>query len=227
MASKLPPTTLVRANDTHPLIPTRFENSVLAKIANSDEHLAAIFELDNATNDRLLAENGFLPGIGIHELLFGVPYYRIVNAAFTHAHPLGSRFNGPDRGAWYASFAIETAHAEVAYHKTLELAEIGVYDDEVTYRDYLADFSADLHDLRLGDPAFTPCLHPDKYTDSQDLARDLLSVGAIGVVYPSVRHKGGTCIACFRPAVVSNVRESKVYRFSWTGTTTPAIEEVT
>ena len=28
---------------------------------------------------------------GIHELVFGVPYYWIVNAAFCHAHPLGSR----------------------------------------------------------------------------------------------------------------------------------------
>ena len=25
--------------------------------------------------------------------------------AFAHAHPFGSRFNGPDRGAWYAAFA--------------------------------------------------------------------------------------------------------------------------
>lgn len=43
----------------------------------------------------------------------GVPYYRIVNAAFTHAHPLGSRFNDPDRGAWYAAFELETAQAEI------------------------------------------------------------------------------------------------------------------
>jgi hypothetical protein len=46
--------------------------------------------------------------------VFGVPNYRIVNAAFVHAHPLGSRFNGPDRGAWYAGFEVETSQAEVA-----------------------------------------------------------------------------------------------------------------
>jgi hypothetical protein len=27
-----------------------------------------------------------------------------------------------------------------------------------------------------------------------------------GLLYPSVRHRGGTCLACFRPALVVNVR---------------------
>jgi hypothetical protein len=44
-------------------------------------------------DNRLLAENNLLPGIGIHELVFGIPHYRIVNAAFCHVQPLGSRFN--------------------------------------------------------------------------------------------------------------------------------------
>ena len=93
----LPRTSLVRRNDTHRLIPSKYsepDGSVLARIADDDRHLADIFDLDNATNDRLLAENELLPGIGVHELVFGVQYYRIVNAAFTHANPLGSRFSG-------------------------------------------------------------------------------------------------------------------------------------
>ena len=31
--------------------------------------------------------------------------------------------------------------------------------------------------------------------------------GSAGIVHPSVRHKGGVCIACFRPPLVLNVRE--------------------
>lgn len=121
-----PPTTLIRRNDTHRLIPSKYsegDDSVLARIADNDAHLADIFDLDNATNDRLVAENNLLPGIGIDELVFGVPYFRIVNAAFCHAHPQGSRFNGPDRGAWYAAFVVETSQAEIAWHKSIELAE--------------------------------------------------------------------------------------------------------
>jgi RES domain-containing protein len=222
---ELPPISLVRRNDTHRLIPSKYTEdgtSVLARIADNDAHLADIFDLDNATNDRLLAENELLPGIGVHELVFGLPYYRIVNAAFTHPHPLGSRFNGPDRGAWYAAFELKTAQAEVAFHKTLELAEIGRFVDDVTCDDYPADFSAELHDLRNAS-AFRDCLDPKSYVKSQGLAERLLAAGSLGVVYPSVRRSGGTCLACFRPALVMNVRKGPTYRFRWNGETTPTI----
>jgi RES domain-containing protein len=222
---ELPPVSLVRRNDTHRLIPSKYTEdgaSVLARIADNDAHLADIFDLDNATNDRLLAENELLPGIGVHELVFGVPYYRIVNAAFTHPHPLGSRFNGPDRGAWYAAFELKTAQTEVAFHKTLDLAEIGRFIDDVTFDDYPADFSAELHDLRSAS-AFKDCLDPESYVKSQALAERLLEAGSLGVVYPSVRRSVGTCLACFRPALVMNVRKGATYRFRWHGDPTPII----
>ncbi len=226
--TELPPTSLVRRNDTHRLVPSKYSDdgaSVLALIADDPAQLSAVLDLDNAANDRLLAERERLPGIGVHELVFGLPYHRIVNAAFTHAHPLGSRFNGPERGAWYAAFAIRTAKAEVAFHKSLHLAEIGRFEDDVTFDDYLADFSGEFHDLR--DAAeFAACLGPDSYVTSQELAERLLGAGSLGVVYPSVRHRGGACIACFRPALVTHVRKGASYRFTWSGSPTPAIESV-
>jgi hypothetical protein len=223
-AAALPGTARVRRHDAHRLIPSKYsdEGSALARIADSDTHLADLFDLDNATNDRLLAENNRLPGIGVHELVFGVPHYRIVNAVFTHAHPLGSRFNGPDRGAWYAGFELKTAQAEVAFHKSVQLAEIGRFEDEVTYDDYLADLVGEFHDLRAG-ASFAEYLNPESYVESQALAERLLEAGSLGVVYPSVRRKGGTCIVCFRPALVSHVRKGKTYRFRWQGEARPAI----
>lgn len=221
----LPPVSLVRRYDTHRLIPSKYSDdgaSVLARIADDDAHLAEIFDLDHATNDRLLAENDRLPGIGVHELIFGVPYYRMVNAAFAHAHPLGGRFNSPERGAWYTAFELKTAQSEVAFHKTVHLAEIGRFEDEVTFDDYLSDFSAELHDLRRPG-AFKDCLDPDSYVQSQALAERLQAAGSLGVVYPSVRRPEGTCLACFRPALVGNVRKGSTYRFRWTGNPTPTI----
>ena len=223
-----PSTILVRQNDTHRLIPSKYSeggDSVLTRIADDDIHLKDIFDLDNATNDRLLAENNLLPGIGIHELVFGVPYFRIVNAAFCHAHPLGSRFNGPERGVWYAGFEVETSQAEVAYHKSLELAEIDWFDEEVTYDDYLADFSAEFHDIR-DLKQFNKCLDPDSYLASQHLAQQLLDAASLGVLYPSVRHRGGTCVACFRPALVMHVRKGATYRFVWKGRAEPEISAI-
>jgi hypothetical protein len=226
-SAKLPRTTLVRQFDTHRLIPSKYASddaSVLATIADDAKHLRDIFDLDNAANERLLAENSLLPGIGVDELVFGIPNYRIVNAAFCHAHPLGSRFNGPERGAWYAAFELETAKREVAFRKSIELSEVGWFNETVSYDDYLADFSAEFHDLR-GDQRFAACLAPASYVASQELAHRLLvRARSLGVVYPSVRHEGGTCLGCFRPALVMNVRKSTTYRFRWRGAPTPEIE---
>lgn len=221
----LPPTSLVRRYDTHRLIPAKYSeggDSVLVRVAAGDADLPQIFDLDSATNDRLLAENGLLPGIGVHELVFGVPNYRIVNAAFCHAHPLGSRFNAPDRGAWYAAFELATAQAEIAYHKWRELVEVNWLEEEAIYDDYLADFSADFHDIR-GVADFQRCLDPDSYIASQDLAQLLLGTGSLGIVYPSVRKPAGTCLACFRPALVANVRKGGAYLFRWDGEPTPTV----
>ena len=221
-----PPVTLVRQFDTHRLIPSRHlprDESVLTAIAEDADHLQAIIELDAATNDRLLAEHGMLPGIGPEELVFGVPHAAVINAAFCHPNPLGSRFSGPDRGAWYAAFDLETSQTEVGFHKSVQLAEIDRFEDSVTYDDYLADFSAGFHDLRRARGAFRACLDPESYLASQTLAEQLLESGSLGVVYPSVRHAGGTCVGCFRPALVMNVRRGRTYRFTWEGTPEPGV----
>lgn len=225
---RIPATSLVRQFDTHRLISSKYTRgyeSVLTRIADDDRHLADIFDLDQATNDRVTAERDLLPGIGVQELVFGVPNFRIVNASFCHAHPLGGRFNGPDRGAWYAAFELATAQAEVVFHKTVQLAEVGWFNDEVTYDDYVADFSAEFHDIRA-DQRFSRCLDPDSYVTSQRLAENLLEAGSLGVVYPSVRRKGGTCVACFRPALVTNVRKAASYRLRWSGSSEPEIEKM-
>lgn len=223
--TRLPPLSVLRQLDTHRLVPSRHlpnDDSVLVAIADDDAHLQGIFELDLATNDRLAAQQQQLPGIGLEELVFGIPNAHVVNAAFCHAHPLGSRFSGPDRGAWYAGFELETSQAEVAFHKAVQLAEIGRVEDSVTYDDFLADFTAPFHDLRQA-RGFKSCRDPDSYVASQTLADRLLDADSLGVIYPSVRRDDGTCLACFRPALVANVRRDRTYRFTWDGSARPTI----
>jgi hypothetical protein len=200
----------VRRDGTHRLIPSRHgDRSVLERLIDRADLLPDLFELEGATNDRLLGEAGVLPGISVHELLYGIPYAHIVNAAFCHAHPLGSRFNGPGRGAWYAAFELDTARAEVTFHKREELREIGWTDPETfTYDDYLADFRADFHDIR-GDVSYAACIDPKSHAASQRLAASLLAAGSSGVIYASPRRARGTCLACFRPALVTNVRKGE------------------
>jgi len=214
----------LRQDDTHRLIPSRHsDESVLNRLAEDEKQLEELFELDGATNDRLLGEANMLPGIGVHELLFGVAYAHIVNAAFTHAHPAGSRFNSPTRGAWYAAFELETAEAEITFHKTQELTEIHWQESETfTFRDYLADFRADFHDIR-GDVQYSDCLDPDSYRDSQKFATELLASGSAGIIYPSIRNSDGTCLVCFRPALVTNVRRERTVTLAFDNAGQPPI----
>jgi RES domain len=216
----------VDQRDTHRLIPAQFADggaSVLTRLATDQDELNAIFELDNATNDRLLAESGLLPGIDARELVFGIPSYRVINAAFSHPAPAGSRFNSADRGAWYAGFELETSQTEIAYHRQLWLRETA-WDEEDSsdYLDYLADFRAEFHDMRAnGSIEYAGALSPVSYAASQALAAQLLQLGSAGIVYPSVRQPGGTCIACFRPVLVINVRKGDTFTFVFPDSRTP------
>ncbi|QOL49044.1 RES family NAD+ phosphorylase [Massilia litorea] len=222
----LPKLTSLRQFDTCRLLPSRFadfEDSVLAPLADNDATLRDLFDLDNATNERLRGEAGLLPGIGMDELVFGVPNFRIINAAYTYARPEGSRFNDGRRGAWYCAFEADTALAEVSFHKTVEYQEIGRFDDSVTYQAMLADFNGSFHDIR-GVRGFARSLDPRSYVASQELANTLLELGSMGVIYPSVRHPGGTNLACFRPALVGNVRRGQAYRLTWAGSPVPTVE---
>jgi hypothetical protein len=210
------PLTNLRRFDTHRLLPAKYSpnnDSVLTRIAD-DEDLPYIFQLDDATNGRLLAEQDRTPGINSRELVFHIPNYRVINAAFTHANPLGARFSTPERGAWYAAFELATAKAEVLFHKSIEFAEIDWRErEEIGYDDYLADFTNSFHDLRgIEDEALSPI----SYKRSQQLAVELMELGSLGIIYTSVRREGGTCLACFRPSIVANVRKSARYKLIWT-----------
>jgi hypothetical protein len=222
----IPPTRQIDRQKTHRLIPAKFAergDSVLARLTSDRELLQNIFELDDATNERLLAEAGKAPGIDQRELVFGIPSYSIINAAFCHAAPKGSRFNSGDRGAWYAGFEVRTSQAEVIFHRRLWLQETNWTEEDVSdYVDYLSDFHAEFHDLRNA-AEFGEYLNPDleTYPKSQALAEELLHLGSAGIVYSSVRRAGGTCLVCFRPVLVTHVRRDATFRITfhgWNGT---------
>ena len=122
---------------------------------------------------------------------------------------------GPERGVWYAGFTLKTSQAEVAFHFSQWLREVNWREEETaSYRGYLADFYGEFDDIR-NDTRFKKCLDPEDYGAAQRLGRQLLDAGSSGVVYPSVRHTGGTCIACFRPAMVTNVRQGALVTFTF------------
>ncbi len=222
-----PPETNLRLRNTYRLVPSRYPSAGILDAISSPEDLDAVIELESWTNDRVSAEFGVLQRIPREEWVTGRPMSTVVMAAFCHPRPGGGRFSGPDRGAWYASLTRETAHAEVIYHRTAELAEIGVFETYVHERAYLADFTGRFHDIRTKAAAFRPFYSPVDYTESQKFAREFLEIGSNGVIYRSVRHDGGYCVACFRPRLVVNVRQGDHFEYRWTGGPVPVVRKLT
>jgi hypothetical protein len=222
-----PPVTALRWTRACRLIPTRYPSVGLFDRVTSAEDLEAILELEAWTNDRISNELGLLHTIPADEWVTGRPMASVVMAAFCHPAPGGGRFSDHRRGAWYAARTLATALAESVFHRTAEVAEVGQFETRMQLRLYHADFTAAFHDVRADRRAYAALHRPDSYEKSQAFARDLLDSGSNGIVYRSVRHEGGECVACFRPALVQNVRVAAHYEFRWEGARTPRVLRLT
>jgi hypothetical protein len=205
----------------------RLRPPVLSQLVDADE-LAALAEIEGATSNRLMAQNRGTADVQAYELVYGVPHAAFINASFAYAKPReANRFNGSERGAWYAALDLDTCLAEVRHHLTEALAQTGVYEAVVDYAELYASFAGEFVDLRPHSDHI--CLHPDKgvgYPAGNALADAARARGLNGIIYPSVRQAGGTCIAALFPHAVQSVAQGDVYRMTWRGAPVPAIENV-
>lgn len=192
---------------------------MLAPLADTADEEALLAEIEGATSSRLIAEERGLAGLAADELVHGVPHARFINASFAYAKPRQpSRFNPAERGAWYAALDVATCLAEVGFHLTRALADAGDFDAIVEYGEMIASMSGVFVDLRT-DPGH-PALAPDPaagYPAGNALAARARAEGHNGIIYPSVRHDGGTCIAALWPNVVQSVVPGAMYRLIWSG----------
>jgi len=206
----------------------RLRDPVLLKLvrATYQEDLA---EIDGATSGRLEAQQQGSGKLHRGELITGLPHAAFINAAFSYWRPRElNRFNGPDRGAWYSALDVQTTQLEVAFHITRELDRVGDYNAVVDYAEMFASFAGEFVDLRDVDPR-PDCLHPDPtvgYPAGNAVGDAARSAGQNGIVYPSVRHPGGTCLVALWPTAVQSVTQGRVLRAAWTGSRIPAWAEV-
>lgn len=203
----------------------RLRAPVLAPLADTAQELAELAEIEAATSSRMQAEKTGISGLEARELVYDVPHAHFINASFAYARPREpNRFNGETRGAWYAALAVETCLAEIAFHMTDFLARTGVYEAVAEYAEMFCSVSGEFLDLRPA--AAHVALSPDKavgYPQGNHLALEARRAGLNGIVYPSVRHEGGTCFAILRPAAVQSVRQGDVWRLSWKGRPEPVV----
>jgi RES domain-containing protein len=224
----LPTTFDVTQRDTVRLISTgRLKDPVLLPLAANHGALEDLAALESVTNGRLQAQETGLPNLDPRELVFGRAGYTLINAAFTRTRPGGNRFNDDSRGAWHCALEPETAIGEVSYHLTRELEAIGRFENVTDYAELIADLFGAFHDLRTSDFKAHPALHANPaiaYPAGQALAKQLRQEAAgNGIIYPSIRHSGGTCLAAFRPDLVQNLRQGAIWRLEWQGALTPTV----
>lgn len=203
----------------------RLRDPILLGLVGRDR-LDELAEIEAATSGRLMAERRGADGIAAAEFVAALPHASFINAAFSYWRPRElNRFNGPGRGAWYAALTTASCLAEVTFHMNRELARIGDFNATVDYAELHASFAGEFVDLR-GLVADLPCLHPDPdvgYAHGNALADRARANGHNGIVYPSVRHAGGTCLVALWPHAVQSVAQGDVFRVTWTGDPTPAI----
>ena len=201
---------------------------VLEPLAPSFGARSKLEALEGVTSGRLIAESEGIPGLPAEDLAatYGQTY---INAALAYPRPKGNRFNPDEWCAWYSGFVLDTSMQEMTFHLTRALTAAGGEYDNTTYCIELrANFDEEFCDLRDIIPA-PDCLHADTgigYAAGQELARKLREGGRNSVVYPSVRHSGGTCLVAFWPHLVQNFQQGDTWKLTWAGSSTPSITRV-
>lgn len=218
----LPPLKRIRWNHAWRIVPSRFPPvGVYDRIADPAD-LDAVFAIEALTNPRLREEAGALQLVPKARRISG-PGSTPVMAAFTHLNPEGSRFSDGSWGVFYAARRVITAVEETVYHRERFLAATAEPACDIEMRCYRTSVDCKLHDIRGGWPAMHDA---DSYAASVKLARELRRTGSSGIVYDSVRHRGGECLAAFYPDVVAPCVQAQHLIYRWDGERIAQVLEV-
>ncbi len=219
------PTTRLSWNPAWRVIPSRFPSIGLFERVARPEDFDALYALEAMTNDRIRDEVGEISLVPPEERLFG-PGSTCIMAAFTHLNPQGSRFSDGTYGVFYCARRQDTAIAETRYHAALFMDATCEPPMRLQMRLYAVEAKGEVADLREASQADPRIVDPDDYSYPQTIGRTLRAEGALGIVYPSVRHPGGQCLAALRTALVNNCLHAAYLEYQWNGEGIDAVFEV-
>lgn len=164
--------------------------------------------LESATSDRIHNWRRF---VSIDDFRTGSGWSTVM-ASFCYPGE-GGRFNGPDQGAYYAGFSMETAVREWSWHAARLWAGMGLTAEaSAMARCYVGKAAEALVDV-CGEVRYAG----SDYAESRALGRSLLRDGYYGVLYDSVRHTGGHCAAFLRPPGTTPVTQAGHCVLKWDG----------
>jgi RES domain-containing protein len=214
--SQTPPARRVRWAQACRIVPTRHPSIYLYDRVADAADFEALYALEALTNDRLREQLGQIERVPPSERRYG-PGSGPIMAAFTHVNPDGSRFSDGRYGVFYAARERATAIAETSHHHGRFLAATRQPAMHLPMRLYHLRVDVTLHDLRP-EGAADPAVHdPQDYAAARALGARLRGQGSGGVVYRSVRHAGGQCVALFSPRGASACLHAAYLLYAWDG----------
>ncbi len=179
-----------------------------------DDEGRALREIADLTNSHVLHEAGRIELVRPEDRVYG-PGSALIMASFAYpARP--SRFSdGSSGGTYYAARTLETAIAETRYHETRTLRGSGPCVTEKTV--IHAELDGALVDIRAGRARPAGVYDPDDYRTGQLFGGLVRELDGYGIVYDSVRHSTGECVAIFRPSVLHGARAVQTLSYHWDG----------
>lgn len=207
------------------VIPTRFPAVNLFDRVARPEDFEALYALEALTNDRIRDELGEIALVPAEERLFG-PGSGPIMAAFTHLNPQGSRFSDGTYGVFYCAKEKGTAIAETRYHAARFMIATREPAMRLQMRLYTVKAEGVATDLRTAAVAEPGLVDPADYRYAQGVGRRLRLQGSQGILYPSVRHPGGECLAALRTGILRDCLHAAYLEYHWNGQAVEAVYEM-
>lgn len=162
---------------------------------------------DEIENLRLVPVNRRVQGAGSNWLL----------SPFIQFSPFRTgRFNDGTFGVYYAASTFETAVIELIHSK--ERFYLNTKEPAgwlASFRELICEVKGNFVDIR--GKGNEDILSPIDYTKSQEFSRLARKTNGNGIIYPSVRHFGGECIAAYYPDVISIPTQGRHIQVHWNG----------
>jgi hypothetical protein len=150
-----------------------------------------------------------------------------VMPAFTRVSLTGTRFASPGSyGVYYAGRDEDTAITETVFHTEQEAGYTQRPDQLFMRRVLVADIEASVPDFRGAQKGFGDMYDPVDYSVGQAIGRHYHNEQADGIVYDSVRHTGGECVAVFNPSCIHRCRHTKFLAYHWDGRKVVAVYDM-
>ena len=213
VVTSIPPLHRIRWQRAYRIVPSRFPPVGVFDAIAEPEDIDALYQIEALTNPRLREEWGELSNVPKERRVSGAGTTPLM-AAFTHVNPEGTRFSDGGYGVLYLAHEFDTAVEETVFHRERFLAATHEPPIDLTMRTYVSGVHGMLHDIRGG---WTAEHDPASYAASRKLAAELRKESSNGIVYDSVRCKGGECAALFYPDLAKPCVQGKHLMYRWNG----------